>query len=94
MTNPTEIPIEDQVCECGHWYGEHVAADAEGPACCEGCHIALEGWTPEELKGVVPVEHEFKFSAEFNTPEAIADRGGDPEKWPQHVKDYFEREGA
>jgi hypothetical protein len=28
----------------------------------------------------------FAFDQEASTPEAIADRGGDPELWPQHVK--------
>jgi predicted nucleic acid-binding Zn-ribbon protein len=29
----------------------------------------------------------FAYSAEESTPEAIANRGGDPELWPQRVKD-------
>ena len=29
----------------------------------------------------------FTYSAELSEPEAIADRGGDPELWPQRVKD-------
>lgn len=31
----------------------------------------------------------FTFSAENSTPDAIADRGGAPEKWPEHVKRAF-----
>jgi hypothetical protein len=30
---------------------------------------------------------EFSYSATLSTPEAIADRGGDPECWPQRTKD-------
>lgn len=33
----------------------------------------------------------FEYGPEQNTPEAIADRGGEPRLWPQHVKDYFAR---
>ena len=28
----------------------------------------------------------FRFSARNSTPAAIADRGGDPGKWPDHAK--------
>ena len=31
----------------------------------------------------------FRFDSVASTPEAIADRGGDPEKWPEFVKNYF-----
>ena len=31
----------------------------------------------------------FKYSESESTPEAIADRGGDPELWPERVKRAF-----
>jgi|SRR5579864_3029842 len=36
----------------------------------------------------------FEYDDEGSTPEAIADRGGDPELWPQWVKDYWAAEDA
>jgi hypothetical protein len=77
------IPIEDQVCFCGHWYDEHSRTDAEGPAHCESCY---QSEVPDNGD-----EHDFAFDWKENTPEAIADRGGDPDLWPQHIKDYFGR---
>jgi len=35
----------------------------------------------------------FNYDREASTPEAIADRGGDPQQWPQRVKDHFARLG-
>jgi hypothetical protein len=32
----------------------------------------------------------FSFDSEGSTPEAIADRGGDPDLWPEHVKRAFQ----
>lgn len=37
---------------------------------------------------------EFNYGDGANTPEAIADRGGDPERWPEHVKAHFRGEGG
>ena len=67
----------DTICTCGHWFEEH---DTAG---CSGCDAAgLE---------MAAIEHKFTFDAEASSPEAIADRGGDPSKWPQRVKDHFAR---
>lgn len=95
----TTIPLEDQVCKCGHWYDEHTRPDARSATqfapYCEGCWqvITPQGafGTDVDLKAAIGVghEHEFIFSEENSTPEAIADRGGDPDQWPQHVKDHF-----
>lgn len=63
-------PTQDQVCECGHWFGEHndiATRCLTGDCTCKG----------------------FRFDREASSPPAIADRGGDPEKWPEHVKRYF-----
>lgn len=49
---------------------------------CDGCE-------PGTLRA-----HLFRFSTENSAPEAVADRGGDPDAWPQHVKDHFAPRGA
>ena len=67
----------DTICTCGHWYEEH---NDDLPSCA-GCD-ASGGDDDLDL-------HAFDYDAEGSTPEAIADRGGDPELWPQRVKDYF-----
>lgn len=84
MTVTSTIPTEagpDTICECIHWYEEHqdwltVADDADpepfGPAL--GCGAP----------GCVCTA--FVFSAIWTTPENIADRGGDPDKWPEWMK--------
>lgn len=58
------VPIQDTVCECGHWYGEH-----DGACRAPGCSC------PNFLADPVG-----------STPDEIADRGGDPEPWPEHVR--------
>lgn len=80
----TTIPTKagpDTVCACGHWWEEH---DNGGP--CGGCDAASAGTmdTAEDLAA-----HVFEFWPEYNTPEAIADRGGDPDYWPEWVKAAF-----
>jgi hypothetical protein len=72
----------DTVCACGHWWEEHDAID--DPAICEGCAAG----------GGDDIEHVFVFWPEGNTAEAIADRGGDPDKWPTWVKQALAWEGA
>lgn len=72
------IPIEagpDTICACYHWFEEH-----EG-SFCYGCSVINRANNP------VNDEHFFEFWPAYNTPEEIADRGGDPDKWPQWVKD-------
>lgn len=61
IIEPNAIPLEDQVCECGHWFDEH----------------------PDDYCS------EHVYSPELSSPSAIADRGGDPEQWPAHVKRAF-----
>lgn len=60
----------ETICECSHWYEEH---DEEH---CEGC----------EVGGHIDPDHTFVFDPEQSTPDAIADRGGDPDYWPAWVK--------
>lgn len=70
---------EDTICICGHWFEEHhLEIDDMACAGCDAAGLDLDA-----------IEHEFVFDPEQSTPEAIADRGGDPELWPQRVKDYF-----
>ena len=71
----------DIICECGHWYKEH-GIDEIQVAICAGCDAG-----GQEIE---KIEHHFTYSAEKSTPQAIADRGGDPKLWPQFVKDYFQ----
>jgi hypothetical protein len=90
MTIPTKAG-PDTVCVCGHWYEEHeprrAISDLDGSVTfhydqrmnCEGCDA-----------GGTLFCTQFTFDPEANTPEAIADRGGDPEFWPQWVKDEIE----
>lgn len=76
MSAPTKAG-PDTVCVCGHWWEEHYwPADGE-PAGCAGCAAGHLGGA----------EHGFEFDPAENTPAAIADRGGDPDYWPQWVKD-------
>lgn len=78
-TQPTEAG-PDTICVCGHWYEEHyLPADGE-PGGCEGCHASSRGSDDA-------YEHGFEFDPESNTFEAIADRGGDPDKWPAWMKE-------
>lgn len=60
----------DTVCECGHWYEEH------DDGFCEGCAVG----------GVLDPSHPFAFDPAENTVEAITNRGGDPDMWPEWVK--------
>jgi hypothetical protein len=64
------VPIQDTICECGHWYDEHDGCY------CAGCDVG----------GLCDPDHFFLADPEASTPEAIADRGGDPDCWPEHVK--------
>lgn len=68
------VPVEDTVCRCGHWHDEH----AHGGACVS-CAANVNAGDFTSCAG-------FEADPEQSTPEAIADRGGDPEKWPDHVK--------
>lgn len=70
--NGRPVPAEDTICECGHWYDEH--------DCEMGADPVIDAWC-----GACACES-FRFSESASTPEAIADRGGDPEQWPEHVK--------
>lgn len=65
----------DTICACGHWFEEH------SDEACGGCDAS-----GAELD---VIEHVFEYDAEQSTPEAIANRGGDPDLWPQRVKDHF-----
>jgi hypothetical protein len=67
--------MKDTICTCGHWYEEHDHAK-ECAACANNPYIA----DYQPCTG-------FIYDAKASTPEAIADRGGDPELWPQRVKD-------
>jgi hypothetical protein len=64
------VPIEDTVCECVHWYGEHTTGG--GRCCAPDC--SCPGFVAD---------------SELSTPAEIADRGGDPAFWPEHVKRAF-----
>ena len=70
-----QVPIADTVCECGHWYDEHDCAMGDDPIADAWCG-ACDCNT-------------FRFSEAASKPEAIADRGGDPDLWPEHVKRAF-----
>jgi hypothetical protein len=35
------------------------------------------------------IAHAFEFHPPYNTPQEIADRGGDPAYWPEWVKEAF-----
>jgi hypothetical protein len=78
-TVPARIPTEagpDTICECYHWWEEHKGGspflDRLGEAGeCFAPHCDCQ---------------KFVFSAENMTPAEIADRGGDPEKWPDWMK--------
>lgn len=65
-----EVPAADTICECGHWHDEHDADEHDAGAC---------GAPACECSA-------FRFSERESMPDAIADRGGDPAKWPAHVK--------
>lgn len=65
----------DTICTCGHWFEEHSDGGCAG---CDAAGLELD-----------MIEHAFEYDAEASTPESIADRGGDPGRWPQRVKDYF-----
>jgi hypothetical protein len=67
-------PIQDTICGCGHWYDEHVHGGR-----CEGCEASASRCACASFVAD-PVQ---------STPEAIAARGGDPELWPEHVKQAF-----
>lgn len=69
----------DTVCECGHWWEEHIEPRDGNAPLCEGCVAGRLGGA----------EHGFVFDPTYNTPDEIADRGGDPERWPQWVKDHY-----
>ena len=70
----------DTVCICGHWWEEHsIEIDDMSCAGCDASGADLD-----------VIEHEFVFDPEMNTPEMIADRGGDPECWPRWVKDALD----
>lgn len=74
----THVPDEagpDTVCRCGHWFEEHFDGEPAGCAGCEAPHPHDDAY-----------QHGFEFDPEENTPDAIADRGGDPELWPEWVK--------
>lgn len=70
------VPIEDTICACGHWFGEHENEGGE----CYGCQV-----------GGVHECHGFEFDEKESTAGAIADRGGDPDLWPEHVKRRVDR---
>lgn len=72
------VPIQDTICVCGHWYEEHGYDDGRGEFCA-GCSAS----------GNVEPDHSFLADVDASTAEAIADRGGDPARWPQHVKAKF-----
>lgn len=86
----TAIPTTagpDTVCVCGHWWEEHAEGDIETDGStdiCGGCDAA---GLP-----LAAILHDFAFDSAENTPTAIADRGGDPDRWPQWVKDTLAME--
>lgn len=67
------VPIQDTICECGHWHAEHTnhpPAEHSTNCLAPGC------WCSE-----------FTADPEGSTAEAISDRGGDPSSWPRHVQE-------
>ncbi len=68
----------DTICECSHWYEEHQDWDNGEPS-----GPALDCGAP----GCSCTT--FVFSAAETSPGAIADRGGDPERWPPWLKDHL-----
>jgi hypothetical protein len=79
VVNGESVPAEDTICECGHWYDEHDCERGADPIADAFC-------------GAPGCECEsFRFSESASTPAAIADRGGDPDEWPDHVKKAVRR---
>ena len=76
----------DTICICGHWFEEHLDATGNESGECAGCDA---GDMPEE-----DITHAFQYDPEMNTAEAIADRGGDPDKWPVWMKGYVNADTA
>jgi hypothetical protein len=64
-------PGPDTICTCGHWWEEHRKGE------CGGCQAG----------GILNPVHPFVLDPDETTAEAIADRGGDPDRWPKWVKD-------
>jgi hypothetical protein len=73
LADGTRVPIEDTVCRCNHWYEEH-----DRPLELGNEH-AFCGAPGCECAGFVA-------DPALSSPETIADRGGDPGLWPEHVK--------
>lgn len=73
------IPLEDTVCVCGHWYEEHDLPLGGAPS---DAFCAAPGCSCES----------YEYSPSASTPSAIADRGGDPDLWPDHVKQAFKED--
>jgi hypothetical protein len=67
----------DTVCACGHWWEEHF----------DGMLVFADCAAPHCVCA------RFEFDPAANTPDEIADRGGDPDAWPQWVKDYYSARG-
>lgn len=74
------LPKQDTICTCSHWYDEHDRGGA-----CDSCHSNAENARENGYEAVEPCLR-FTFDPAQSTPEAIADRGGDPALWPEHVK--------
>lgn len=68
---------KDTVCQCGHWYEEHTT---RGGACFAP--------TCEEIGCC----SKFTYDPNQNTIQDIADRGGDPDKWPKWMKQAIKEE--
>jgi hypothetical protein len=68
----------DTICECYHWFEEHQRW--------EGSPVR-EPVGPARDCGAPGCEcPKFKFCPKANTIKEIADRGGDPDKWPMWMK--------
>jgi hypothetical protein len=93
------IDPADAICKCGHWTEEH---DGGGSYIVNGAPFTPSGvgCSGCEASGIyddkgnvwpemLPVEHAFVLDDEQSSPEMIAERGGEPDLWPQYVKDYF-----
>lgn len=77
LPDGTYAPIQDTVCGCGHWYDEH------GPSgMYRGAEIARYLACRAPGCGCVS----YVADPERSTADAVADRGGEPEHWPPHVK--------
>ena len=66
---------KDEICACGHWFEEHYVGSVDPKQMfCSTCEVAVAdgGLIGEPCR-------DFQRDPEQNTPESIADRGGEPQ---------------